>query len=686
MAHSFPFLQILTSWAMALMVSLPTWMHGQSQPSLKLEDVFEIEYATHPTFTPDGQQIIYQRNFMDIMEDQRRSNLWMVDIAGKQHRPLTDGPFNDHGAQISPDGNRLLFISNRNGRPQLFIKWMDTGHISQLGRLTQSPANAVWSPDGSQIAFTMRVPEVYHPSIILPGRPAGATWAATPRVIDRTLFRRDGTGMLPKGFVHLFVMPAEGGTPRQVSSGNFNFGAPTWSPDGTKLLFSGNLGNDPDHDPIESEAYELDLASGEVKALTDQNGPNEQPRYSPDGKSVAYIGFEDQKLGYQNKYLFLIGSEGTPENITQDLDRSINSYRWAKDGKGWYISYDHEGRTRIDFVSRQGKRKVIIEDLGGTSIGRPYSGGSFTLGPDNQIAYTQSQPDHPADIGFCASADADPVRLTYLNADLLNYRETGLVEEFWYNSKHDQQKIQGWIVTPPGFDPSKKYPLLLEIHGGPFTNYGNRFSLEAQLYAAAGYVVLYTNPRGSTSYGEEFANLIHHNYPSEDFDDLMSGVDVLIARGYVDEDRLFVTGGSGGGVLTAWIIGKTDRFKAAVIAKPVINWFSFALTSDMYPYFAGYWFPGFPWEHPEHYMKRSPISLVGQVSTPTMLITGTHDLRTPMSESYQYYQALQLLNVESVLVQVPGAGHGIAHRPSQLMAKVAFVMSWFSQHGGVETP
>jgi len=272
--------------------------------------------------------------------------------------------------------------------------------------------------------------------------------------------------------------------------------------------------------------------------------------------------------------------------------------------------------------------------------------------------------------------------LTALNEDLLGHKTLGAVEEFTYTSSHDGRAIEGWIVMPPDFDPDEQYPLVLEIHGGPFAAYGPYFSAEVQLYAAAGYVVLYTNPRGSTSYGQDFGNAIHHAYPSNDYDDLISGVDAVIDRGFIDTDRLYVTGGSGGGVLTAWIVGQTDRFRAAVSAKPVINWYSWALTADMYPYGIKYWFPGPPWEHTEHYMERSPISLVGNVTTPTMLLTGTEDYRTPMSDSEQYYQALQYRGVETALVRIPGASHGIAARPSQLIAKVNYILAWFERYGG----
>jgi len=301
---------------------------------------------------------------------------------------------------------------------------------------------------------------------------------------------------------------------------------------------------------------------------------------------------------------------------------------------------------------------------------------------DGHLAFTCTTPSRPADVAV-RDPDGRERVVTHLNEDLLAHKTLGQLEELWFESTVDGRRIQAWIVYPADFTEGETYPLVLEIHGGPFANYGPRFSAECQLYAAAGYAVLYVNPRGSTSYGEAFGNLIHHAYPGDDYHDLMSAVDAVLERGFVDPDGLFVTGGSGGGVLTSWIVGKTDRFRAAVVAKPVINWTSFALTSDMYNVFYKYWFPGTPWDFPEHYWARSPLSLVGDVTTATMVLTGEVDYRTPMSESEQYYQALKLRGVDAALVRVPDASHGIAKRPSHLIAKVAHVLKWFELHGGV---
>jgi len=369
---------------------------------------------------------------------------------------------------------------------------------------------------------------------------------------------------------------------------------------------------------------------------------------------------------------------GKSRELTADFDRSIDNPQWDSD-RGIYFHYDDRGVTKIGWVSASGgKVETVATDMGGTAMGRPYDGGAMHVAA-GKVAYTHNSNYRPADLAV-VTRGGKPKVLTSLSENLLAARTLGKVEELTWKSSFDQQEVQGWLVYPPDFDAKKKYPLLLEIHGGPFANYGARFAPEIQLYASKGYLVLYTNPRGSTSYGEKFANLIHHNYPGQDYDDLMSGVDAVIAKGSVDERNLFVTGGSGGGVLTAWIVGHTERFRAAVVAKPVINWYSFVLTSDAYGFFSRYWFPGKPWDHVEHYMKRSPISYVKNVKTPTMLITGESDHRTPISESEQYYQALKLQKVDTALVRIPGASHSINARPSQMLAQVLNTSAWFERY------
>ncbi len=642
------------------------------------QDVFELEWASDPRFTPDGGRVIYMRNAMDVMTDRRRSSVWTVDLDGTGHRPLLSGSARFSSPRLSSDGRRLLYISDAEGSPQLYVMWMDTLQTARLTQLTRAPSNPAWSPDGKWIAFTQFVPGKRHPMVQLPSPPEGAKWAPRPREIRSVQYRRDGQGLLEEGQVQLFLLDADGGTPRQLTRGEYNSGPPVWLPESTGILISSNRSPDWEYEPRESEIYEVSL-TGEIKALTHREGPDSDPAVSPDGKTIAYTGYDDLGLSYANRVLYVMDREGGNQRaLTQGLDRSVSSPQWHPGGDGIYVLYGDDGGTRVALAGLDGGINPVVTDAGGLSLGRPYGAGAYRAGREG-VVYTAASTQRPPDVGF-APAGGKARRLTRLNEDLLVHKALGPVEEITYPSPADGRPIDGWIIKPPDFDPSRKYPLVLEIHGGPYAYYGPYFSVELQLMASAGYVVLYTNPRGSTGYGAEFANLIHQNYPSQDYDDLMAGVDVVLEQGYVDSNNLFVTGGSGGGVLTAWIVGKTDRFRAAVASKPVINWISISGTSDIYVTFSKYWMPAPVWEDYETYWKYSPLSLVGNVTTPTMLLTGESDLRTPISETEQYYQALKLRKVDTAMVRIPGAAHGIAQRPSHMVAKVSYILAWFEKY------
>ncbi len=658
---------------------------GAPRP-LTPEDIFQLEAVADPQVSPDGKRVLYVRQFADILADQRRSNLWIVNADGSGHRPLTTGNHSDSAPRWSPDGSQILFLSDRDGSPQIWRRYMDSGQMAKITSVTSAPSAPAWSPDGTQISFLMQVASPARKVDGMPAPPPGAKWADPPVLINDLIYRFNGLGYRKPGYTHLFLVPSEGGTPRQVSSGNYEhgregivFGASeaVWSADGKSLLMAVNRRDDADKEPLDSEVYEYSL-DGKVKALTDRRGPDKDPRVSPDGKLIAYTGFDDKYQGYQVTKLYVMNRDGSGARaIRADYDRDINTVRWAPDGRSLYFLSDSEGNTGLYNLTLDGALKKVTANVaaGFSASGRA---GGLSLG-GGTLAFTQGTPAVPGDIAVGPIGGPTKI-VTAVNKDLLSARELGKVEEIWYNSAKDNRRVQGWILKPPGFDPARKYPLILEIHGGPFANYGDRFDIEKQLMAAKGYVVLYTNPRGSTSYGGEFGNLIHHAYPGDDFYDLNSGVDAVIAKGYIDPDRVMVTGGSGGGVLTCWMIGRSTRFRAAVTVYPVINWYSFALTADIGNFATRYWFPGMPWDHVEHYEKRSLLSVVKNVKTPTLVLTGEEDYRTPMSESEQYYQALKLLGVETMLIRVPGEPHGIQRRPSHHVAKVLSILNWFERY------
>lgn len=646
---------------------------------LQPQDVFTLEYASDVDISDDGKQVYFVRNYMDIYTDKKVGNIWQVDRKGNM-MPVTNGLHADYSPTLSPDGKKLAYISTASGKPQIHIKWLDSGREAQMTHLTSSPGSLSWSPDGKHLAFTLFVKGKPNSPVSLPGKPKGAKWAAPATVTQEVYYRFDGNGYIPKGNTHIFVMSTDGGTPRQLTTGEFNHGGNlSWSANSQHLIFSANRHDDHEYLTNNSEVFKMSVKTGELTVLTDRFGPDTEPHVSPNGKFIAYRGYDDKFTNYENGTLYVMNFDGSNKRaLTTDLDRNVERLQWAANSKGIYIQYDDQGEGKVAYQPLKGKRKVVINSLGGQAFGRPYGGGDFDVAENGTLAFTHSLTSRPADVAIAKKGKAQT--LTALNDDALGHKTLGKVEEIWYKSSADNRDIQGWIVYPPDFDASKKYPLILEIHGGPVANYGPHFSTELQLMAARGYVVLYTNPRGSDSYGKEFAHTIHHNYPSQDYDDLMSGVDALVNKGFINDKELFVTGGSGGGVLTAWTVGHTDRFAAAVVAKPVINWYSFVLTADFYPFFYKYWFGKKPWEDMEGYMKRSPISYVGNVTTPTMLLTGEADYRTPMSETEQFYQALKLNKVETAMVRIPDAPHGIYRRPSNLMSKVEHILWWFEQY------
>jgi len=656
-------------------------LSAQVKTNFDYLDVFQLEYTGDPQISPDGETIIYRRTGFDIMKDGSKGNLWLLSSDGKIHHKLTANEGNESNASWSPSGDRIAFVSSTDEGSEIYVYWINSKALAKLTQLENGPSSITWSPDGKSLAFTMKVNAKAPVIAKIPEKPKGAKWAESPRITDRLKHEADGAGYIKPGFTHIFVIPSEGGSPRQVTKDNFNHGGSlSWAPNNQDIFFSANRNEDWEYEFRNSEVYSVNIQTGVITALTNRPGPDSSPTVSPNGKYIAYTGFEDKVQAYQVQTLQLMDLNGNgKKTISNTLDRDIDNVVWASDSKGLYFMYNDLGLTKIGYIDLNGKVTELTNNVGGTSLGRPYASGSFSVSDNGKIVYTISRPDRPADIAIIDKGGKNAKVLTSLNEELLGYRNMGEVEEVWYKSSVDGRDVQGWVTYPPNYVKGTKVSLLVENHGGPILNYGPHFSAEIQLYAANGYAVFYPNPRGSTSYGEEFGNLLFNNYPGEDYNDVMDGVDVLINRGVADEQRLYVTGGSAGGIMTAWIIGKNNRFKAAVVAKPVMNWISKTLVADNYYGYANSRYPGQPWENFENYWKFSPISLVGNVETPTMVMVGMDDLRTPPSEAKQLYHALKLRKIETVLVEIPDASHGIASRPSNLITKVAHTLAWFEK-------
>ncbi len=640
-------------------------------------DLFGLSIAADPQISPDGRTIVYVRRTADVMTDRMASSLWLIDVASGRQSPFaTQGS----SPRWSPDGTRVAYVAGDGDGSQLFVRWLATGASARVTAFPGDPQALAWSPDGTRLAYVATV--AGDPTTLgkAPPKPEGAKWAEPLTVIDRINYRNDGPGYVKPGRDHLFVVAAEGGAARQLTFGPYDDGGPlSWTPDSREIVFAAIRGPDAERQVMNSDVIAVDVASGALRTLTTRDGPDGQPRVSPDGTRIAWLGFDDKRRSYENTQLYVGQRDAAdPRSLTAALDRAIEEAIWAADGRSLYASYDDRGQRRIARIALDGRTTPLVDNVAGGGLDRPYTGGDFSVAKNGTVAYTGGDASTPADVWIWSGGKAR--RLTQLNAVMTSAKALAPVRKIAVTAP-DGRAIDAWLATPPGRAPGTRVPLILEIHGGPNSAYGPGFATDVQLYAAAGYAVLWTNPRGSTSYGAEFANLIDKKYPADDYGDLIAAVDAAITDGTADADNLFVTGGSGGGVLTAWIVGKTDRFKAAATQKPVINWTSEALTMDNTLFTSRYWFTKLPWEDPMGYWNRSPLSLVGNVKTPTLVVVGSDDYRTPVSESEQYYAALQIRGVPTALVKVPGASHGgFTARPSQSAAKASAILAWFDRY------
>lgn len=665
------------------------------------EDLFRIEWVGDPEISPDGRQLCFVRTKVDEDNNGYSSAIWLLDLTrpGAEPRRLTFGAPTDASAveenpRWSPDGQRIAFKSNRSGKPQIYLLPLEGGEARSVTTQKQGAGDFSWSPDGRRIAAALLDPEPENDE-------ADGKTKPSVRVIDRLRYKFNGRGFLdPNRRTHIYVIDARTGEATQITEGEYSETAPAWSPDGSLIAFSSSHRSE----EVENwtDIFVVPAAGGEVRRVTPSRGMSGEFAFSPDGGQIAYFG-HDEGNRVENDDLWVIPTEGgEPRNLTKAFDHTQGNHIggdarwdhgqsgpvWSADGREIYLTFTERGNCPLFAVdARSGAVRKVSgeEELVVTSFSLP-GGGRGAAAAAGPIALVGAKRLSPGDLYLVeVSGNSQPVQISSLNRGLFAEIELSIPEPMPYPSE-DGTELQAWIMRPIGLAEGETAPLVLEIHGGPHSAYGNAFFHEFQLLAARGYAVLYTNPHGSTGYGLQFTRGCVGDWGGLDYRDIMRGVDEALSRfGWIDRERLGVTGGSYGGYMTNWIVGQTGRFRAAVTQRSISNLYSMYGTSDI-----GFHFnfrelgDADMWDNEERLMERSPIRYVRQVETPLLLIHAEEDYRCPMEQAEQMYVALRRLGKDTQLVRFSGENHELSRsgKPFNRIERLSQIIGWFDRYLG----
>ena len=672
--------------------------------SITEKDLFDLAWVGDPQVSPDGATVAFVKVTVNAAKTNYDTSIWSVSTSGTDEpRRMTSGT-RDTTPRWSPDGKLLAFV--RSGEtsgpasfPQIYLLPMAGGEAFQLTNAVRGAGGPVWSPDGKWIAFgSGGNPD----DIAKQGKPAVPGERETDvRVINRAVYRADGGGYLdPTRPNHLWVIaapanPGDKPTPKQLTSGQFNEGNFTWAKDSSKVYYATNRNPEPYYDEVpQTEIFSVSPSAGSPAFLTKIAMGVGAMTLSPDGSRVSFVASASRRpvKSYTQPDLWVmeLAAKARPKNLTTAFDFDIgggltgdqaapragggNPPIWAQDGRSIVVGFTKEGRQNLATVDAASGQ--LSELTKGDHAVMSYR----ATNDRHKLVYLRSTPTRVGEL-FVSDRDGSNARqLTKLNDALFAKLNLTEPDDVWYTS-FDGKKIQTWVQKPPDFDPNKKYPVILNIHGGPHAAYGYVFDHEFQWMAAKGYIVIYPNPRGSTSYGQDFGNVIQHNYPGDDHKDLMAAVDEVIKRGYVDEKKLGITGGSGGGVLTNWAVTQTTRFSAAVSQRDISDWANWWYTAD-FAQFQPAWFKGAPFEDVEGFRQRSAITHVAKIQTPMMFILGEADYRTPPTAGgEELFRALKYRRVPTVMVRFPNEGHDLSRsgQPWHRIERLQHIVGWFDK-------
>lgn len=659
------------------------------------DDLYRFQVPSDPQISPDGRRIAYIVQRVERETEKKYTNLWVADVEGGRPRQFTHGKWNDSQPRWSPDGRTLALLSNRGNeeQAQLYLIPVDGGEARPLTELKGHFANYEWSPDGTKFVCQFRKKDA--DALEREKDETKKKLGVSYRHITRTDYKFDGAGYLPRERWHVWVIDAETGAAMQLTDGDKDETEPRWSPDGEHILFNSNRSDRPDMDLDATELYLIPAAGGEMRLLETRPGRKFAAVFSPDGRHIAYLGRDKPGRWYQNARLYVAPIDGGgARDISGGIDLHLSGSTngdvfnesspslpvWSADGKRIYIGASWRGNEPLVSLALFEPNDEPL-----WVVNEPGVLGGYTFDRERRrAAYLWSTLDDPAqllvrDIHEDGTAGA-PRTLTALNPWLTEI-ETGEIEEVWFKG-HDGFDLHGWILKPPGFDPSQKYPSILQIHGGPQTQYGNIYMHEFHYLAAAGYVVYWSNPRGSQGYGENVTGAIYGQWGTVDYDDVMAWADHVAKLPYIDTDRMGVTGGSYGGYMTTLIIGRTHRFKAAVAQRVVSNFLSFYGSSDLnagLEHLAG---TAAPWDDMATCWAQSPISYIGNARTPTLVIHSENDHRCDQEQGEQVFVALRRLGVDTELLLLPGESHGVSRggRTDRRIARLEHMLGWFERY------
>ena len=666
-------------------------MSPRKKRLITAEDLYRFQLITDCQISPDGQHVVFCVQRVDKKAEKKYSNLWLVPTDRGRPRRFTYGDQVDSQPRWSPDGREIAFLSNRGDekQPQMYIIPFSGGEARPLTNLKGEFDTFEWSPEGRQLVCQFRKKD--QEAIEREKDERKKELGVVSRHISRVFYKLDDTGYLPQERWHIWTVDARSGRAKQLTDGEvYDEWAPRWSPDGQEIVFCSNRSEDPDLDPDAVDLFVIPAMGGEMRKIETPFGEKQLPGFSPDGRWIAYVGREGRGEWWKNDCLWVVPADGQGQarNLTSGFDFHVSSLTlndmgspammpptWSKGGQTLYFQVVHHGNTMLKSISLDGDDLQTI--IGGDGVV-----GTFTFdGEQTKLVYFYGEMKNPGQVWVHNVAAGRFRKLTRVNEALLRGIDLGEIEEVWFKGAAGND-LQGWILKPPGFDPSGKYPSILEIHGGPLLQYGNFFMHEFYYLAAQGYVVYFSNPRGGQGYGEEHAKAIWGAWGTADYDDLMAWADYVAQQPYIDHDRMGVTGGSYGGYMTNWIIGHTDRFKAAVTQRSVSNQTSIWGSSDFNWYFQQELGDQSPWENVEGYWESSPMKYIGNAKTPTLVIHSQNDLRCAIEQGEQIFVALKKLGVGSEFVIFPDEPHGLSRtgRTDRRIERLNHIRRWFDRY------